>query len=291
LIALSMGFMGNLIFSQETTFSKKTFAQEILDYQPKKRAGVSENAYRKGTFFLSETRNATKGDPANLNVADYWNITMAFLKLDEPLDHVKIPFQLAIEEDPATICLYLQSMGNAGLDTLIPGVYLPFFEKQCTKVSEETTFDLEAYIDKHSLNAPLTRLMFAVNERDERFRKGAGETDWSKQTPLDKENQRIIDSVFKQHQAYIGKSTVGGKFDYVMFAVIQHSNQEMMERYLPVIVKARDTGELLQDTPLKLLLDRIYTIKYGYQIYGSQEGVDIAPQEVIEEVRKKYRLE
>ena len=46
----------------------------------------------------------------------------------------------------------------------------------------------------------------------------------------------------------------------------------------------------LQPTPLKMLIDRVWTRNYGLQIFGSQAGVELADDETIEEVKAKYDL-
>jgi hypothetical protein len=63
-----------------------------------------------------------------------------------------------------------------------------------------------------------------------------------------------------------------------------------MERYLPQISKAVEQKELSTE-PLKMLIDRIYTVKYHYQIFGSQLGVPVADEKTKSEVIKNYRLE
>ena len=75
-----------------------------------------------------------------------------------------------------------------------------------------------------------------------------------------------------------------------MFFVIQHSNVEMMERYLPIVQKAVRQNEL-QETPLKMLIDRIYGAKKGYQIFGNQEFVDLSDKKTRIEISKKYGIE
>jgi len=52
-----------------------------------------------------------------------------------------------------------------------------------------------------------------------------------------------------------------------------------MERYLPVLTQAvRD--EELKKTPLKMLVARLYAEKFGYQVFGSQAGVDLADPQI-----------
>jgi len=74
-----------------------------------------------------------------------------------------------------------------------------------------------------------------------------------------------------------------------MWAVIQHSNVEVMCKYLNVIEKAVKEDELSPDL-LKLIVDRIYTEKYNFQIFGSQANIPMATQERIEQVKRKYNL-
>ena len=75
-----------------------------------------------------------------------------------------------------------------------------------------------------------------------------------------------------------------------MWLVIQHSNIEKMEEYLPVLIEAVKKKEL-KLTPLKMLIDRIYTVRFGYQIFASQMGVDLANEEVRKKVIAKYAID
>jgi hypothetical protein len=75
-----------------------------------------------------------------------------------------------------------------------------------------------------------------------------------------------------------------------MWLVIQHSNIKKMEYYLPIIVNAVKSNEL-SSIPLAMLLDRIYAIKYGYQIFSSQQGVKLGDDKIRNKVMAKYGLE
>ena len=74
-----------------------------------------------------------------------------------------------------------------------------------------------------------------------------------------------------------------------MWAVIQHSNIETMEKYLPIMHEAIKKGNLSEGT-IKLTIDRIYCAKYNYQPFGSQFGGDCksSSKEVREKVKAKY---
>ncbi|MEL6142817.1 MAG: hypothetical protein AAFU67_14500, partial [Bacteroidota bacterium] len=134
----------------------------------------------------------------------------------------------------------------------------------------------------------LVTLMAKIDERDQRHRLDPP-VDWTKQQPLDKQNFASIDSLYQIHQQYIGRSLVGEKFQHVMWTVIQHSDLDGMERYLPVIAEAVKKEDL-PVAPFKMLIDRIHHQRHGYQIFGSQVGVELAPDGIREMVARKYNL-
>ncbi|MBC8884120.1 hypothetical protein H9X57_14480 [Flavobacterium piscinae] len=88
---------------------------------------------------------------------------------------------------------------------------------------------------------------------------------------LDLKNQKIIDSLYKIHKTYIGKTLVGTKFENIMWSVVQHGSVDYMEKYLPIIHKEY-LNKNFSATPLKMPLDRFYGLKYGYQFFDTQQG-------------------
>ncbi|WP_143473309.1 hypothetical protein [Flavilitoribacter nigricans] len=269
-------------------FTLANFDQKILTYEPAQRPAVTDKNYRRAVFYLSETRSATKNDPANLNAGDYWNITMAFLKLQEPQEHIALAFQKAITDDPEAICSYIAHLGKASLDEAIPELFLPFYGRCAERTTSREDFDLTEYLAGGNFDPQLINILYRIQKKDQRYRKG--EQEMSRQGPLDRENQATIDSLYNIHGAYIGTSSVGPELEYVMWAVIQHSNRTMMERYLPVVAEAVRTGELSNNAPLKMLLDRIHWLKNGTQLFGSQVDVDLASDEEIRRIKEKYGL-
>jgi hypothetical protein len=75
----------------------------------------------------------------------------------------------------------------------------------------------------------------------------------------------------------------------VVWLVIQHADLLYQEKYLPLIAKTVEAGELAK-VPLRMLIDRIYHKKTGQQIFGSQGGVPFVDDKTIQEVKKKYNL-
>ncbi|TBW26565.1 hypothetical protein [Gramella sp. KN1008] len=109
---------------------------------------------------------------------------------------------------------------------------------------------------------------------------------------MDASNQKSVDSLFSIYKKYIGRELAGEEYSDVMWSVIQHSNITMMEKYLPEIQKAYANNEI-NVLPFKMLIDRIYAIKYGCQIFGSQGGglgVEVANDSIRNQVIKKYKI-
>ena len=183
-------------------------------------------------------------DNYEFNYSDYWNITMAFISLGEPKEHIEIGFQKAIKGNPESICQYVDAFGDPAIIKFtnhIPELFLPFYEN-CSKIEQkEEKSDFKEYAAKNKLDLELVELMDRVGEDDQKYRM-MKEVDWSKQTPLDRRNLEIVDSLYQKYGKYIGKDLVGEKFEAVMWAVIQHSKIESMEKYLPIIHQAVKEG-------------------------------------------------
>lgn len=95
---------------------------------------------------------------------------------------------------------------------------------------------------------------------------------WKIQNVADEANLKRIEEVIALH-GYPGKSLVGPSNMGTAFLVIQHSNQEAQEKYLPLLKQAADDGELRWSS-VALLIDRVLLGKGEKQIYGSQIHTD-----------------
>jgi hypothetical protein len=288
LIFLAFSCMGQKDKAIELTY--ENFDNEILKYEPIKKSGVSEKDHKHGIFLLDETKKVIDNNPDNLTYADYWNITMAFINFDESSNNIEIAFKKAIELDPVKVCTIIKSFGNSELDIRIPESFYAFVNN-CSDNKEIEIFDSESYSKKNSLDPKLVSLIYEINLKDIKYRFDKP-VDWSKQRPLDEQNQKLIDSLNTKYNTYIGKSLVGEKFETVMWAVIQHSNMATMEKYLPIMQRAVSEKEL-DAGPFKMLIDRYYGLKYGYQIFGSQSGFgfDLADEKKKKEIEIKYGIE
>ncbi|NRR93584.1 hypothetical protein HSX10_18605 [Winogradskyella undariae] len=274
---------------KQNEFNYEDFNSQILKYEPIKKNGVSEKDFQKGLFKLKETKIAVDKDPKKLNYADFWNITMAFVNLDESSKNIEISFKKAVELNPSDVCALIKAFGNSELDIRIPETFYPFVNNCSNLVENNETFNPKTYSEKNKLDLKLVSLINEIHLNDIKYRFDKT-VDWSKQNPLDEKNQKLIDSLYLKYKTYIGKSLVGNKLETIMWVVIQHSNLEMMEKYLPIIQRAVKENQL-QVVPLKMLIDRVYLQKYNYQIFGSQQSPNLADEKTRNEVRKKYEIE
>ncbi len=296
---LSVIFFWNLMLqlpAQEVKavqFSYENFEEQFLVYQPLQKETVSDRDFGFAQMVIQETKKAVKNDPDNFNVGDYCNITTAFSVLDESREHLEMAFKKMVQAEGS--CEYLIKLKDKlRFYQEIPDLYERYLKQCLEQAPTSDTFDLQAYTQEHQLDSKLVKLIQQVDVDDQKFRE---EIDFlknanliQKQATLDQKNQKLIDSLYQSHQTYVGKFLVGERFEHVMWQVIQHSDLEMMEGYLPTIQKAVQ-AQKLHVTPFKMLLDRIYAIKYGYQIFGSQEGTVLAKESIRKKVKEKYGIE
>lgn len=277
--------------STDITLTDKNFETEFLNYQPLQKNGVSDKDFEWAEFVISETKKSIIEKDGKYNVAHYWNIISAFDKLDKDKVTLEIVFIKLANSDGA--CDYITSFKDkVQFDDKIPNLYNQYYNSCSNEEVKTNHFDIEDYILKNNLNESLVKLISKIDDDDQKYRSSDEQTFKTEQPALDKKNQILIDSLYYVHKRYIGKSLVGKKFEYVMWSVVQHSNIEMMEKYLPIIHQAVENNEL-DKTTLKMLIDRFYGLKYGYQVFGSQKGTGdrIADEETRKEIMKKYGME
>jgi hypothetical protein len=142
---------------------------------------------------------------------------------------------------------------------------------QLTKIKEELEKDM---------NKSLMAELEIIREKDQRYRgQMRGFSDrygwsspqvdslWVLQAPFDSLNTLRVIEIIEEY-GYPGKTLVGDQASST-FLVIQHADLEVQEKYLPILVKAAEAGEL-QYASLALLIDRVNMRNNKPQIYGSQ---------------------
>lgn len=286
-LALFMMLALGAVQAQESArFDAENFSEQVLAYTPVQREGVSDEDFAQGQFYLDQTKLAVDHDPDNFSAPHFWNVAVAFLYLGEPREHLGMAFDAAAADDLEAICLYLNHSGGDSFDAVVPEVILPIRISCSTLETTDDAFDVERYIEIHDFDAALVREIVDILADDQHDRSSQSEH----QRALDAANQARIDRLFARYNTYIGRSLVGEELDYVMFLVIQHSDLEYMERYLPHVQTAVASGELGDVTPLKMLIDRIYTAREGYQVFGSQGGIPIADEATRRSIIEAYQI-
>ncbi|MEM5564335.1 hypothetical protein WNY78_04440 [Psychroserpens sp. AS72] len=276
--------------SNKIVLTEMNFDTEFLKYEAIQKDIVSKENFDYAEMILSQTRKKLKNDIKNYNVTHYWNIATAFSTLNESKENIEIVFKKATKSKG--VCEYFKSFKDVPnhFSEDIPDLYKKEEQKCMKKLDTVEPLNPIVYSNKYGYDLKLIQLINQVDLDDKKFRNSDYANNISKQSELDKKNQKIIDSLYNKYKSYLGTSATGKKLNNVMWKVIQHSNVEMMEKYLPVIQEAVKNNEISMTT-LKMLIDRVCWEKYEYQIFGSQAGVKIADEKTRIEIIKKYGIE
>ena len=264
----------SLVFSQ-------TIEEDFLNFEPEKTQAVTEKDFRFAKMVIENTKEAIIKDEGQFNISDYYNIATAYNALKLPKQKILQVFERALQSEGA--CEYVIKLeDNISFDSTIPEAYAKA-KKKCLQTcaeKQQLAFETATVTD-------LQQLIDIVDERDQKFR-NQDKMD-PRQTHYDQMNQKTVDSLLTKHQTFIGNSLVGQNRAHVVWSVIQHANVDYMEKYLPIVTAAVKDGEL-NEVPLRMLIDRYYGLKYGYQVFGSQSGFDfeLATEEQKQIILEKY---
>ncbi len=264
----------------------KTFDEGILDYLPPAAPEVQKEVYELWCERLKQTYSSIRRE-GRPNIGDYWNLARGFQTLGADTHLVRLAFLRASQSDPEGWAEYMEMLPHT-FDRWIPAEWAEWEHSRPNEVVAEEVLEEEG-----GTNPGLRTLLRRMDEDDKRYRK---EPDFLENPPaieaqriLDRQNMARLDSLIAGGE-YIGRSRVGPELEHVAWAVIQHSTLQDMERYLPVVARAVARDEL-HETPLRMLIDRWLLHKEGTQVFGSQEGVPLAPKNRREELRALYNLE
>jgi hypothetical protein len=291
LIIYLLSLLTGFLYAQPN-FDHENFEAQALAYAPEQRSGVSDESYAFGTMVLSETIRQTDNDPKAFNVADYFNVMISLISLQESEADIRLAWQKFLKSEDS--CEYLIDKGMK--EDFFKSPKLAYLkenwataEANCLNEGAVPKIlpEPESYAAEHSLNVGLVKLIAQINRDDQRHRKS--DYDPTKQTPLDRRNEKLIEELFEQYGTYLGTSLVGEAYNSVMWSVIQHSRPVTMERYLPIVHRAVQAGEL-PESPLCMLIDRIKTHKTGKQVFGSQMGVPLLSKAKRNRIKRQYGI-
>ena len=148
---------------------------------------------------------------------------------------------------------------------------------QIVKTNKEKA---EANLDK-----PLVAILDTIYQEDQKYRQQIKEiedkygwesdemkTHWKIINEKDSINIIKVKKILDE-RGWLGADVIGNQGNSTLFLVIQHSNIETQEKYLPMMREAVSKGHA-QSSSLALLEDRVALRKGEKQIYGSQVGRD-----------------
>lgn len=277
-------------------WTEENFEQQVLKYDTQQAANATKKQKNYAGMILDEVRSSTDTNPAEFIMPDYFNVLSAMLTLNEDERIVQLAYDKF--ESAEGSCEYFMAFADKVRDSdKYAQVRKSFVERaaECAKnAPKQEVFDPTTYSTKEGLELKLVQQLHEIDQSDQEYRSDDNpdvETR-SKQRRIDELNQKKIDELFAYYGRYIGNSLAGPKLDHVMWAVIQHSNPDYMKKYLPVVVKAVQMNEL-DESALKMLIDRYYGFTEGYQIFGSQRGFgfELADEKKQAEIKAMYGID
>lgn len=257
-IIFILSFTSIIIFAQELT-------EDDLKYKPLVEAGHAalENmkydscmVYFKEAFqirqtsYLSTMRNAACAFSSGDN--------------DYLAEQLKIAFDLSWGGSKNIFNNYpeFEYLKDSPFEKTIDEMYLQY--------AKEAGVDLEMMAEFETIQYEDQRYRQEMGPVEEKYGWQSPQMDslWVLQNRADSINTARITEIIDEH-GYPGKSMVGDGFASTAFLVIQHADLEIQEKYLSVITKAADDGEVRWSS-VALLVDRINMRNGKPQIYGSQ---------------------
>jgi hypothetical protein len=279
------------IFCLTITFWTPIFSQE--NFIPSKPDNVSESDYRNGEQILKNSYQQISEDDFRIVASDYWNFATAYYKMGQPKEMVYDYLFKARYTDRKSFCQIVNyyHKNKNGLDSTgfykLLGEDYRMLVSDCATIESEEVFNIDEYIEKNRYDKSLIYKLNDILQEDQKRRQWKNE-DLKKQREIDDINIIRAEEIIMKY-GYPGTKMVGAKFDFVIWIVIQHSTLPFQEKHLSLIAKAVEEKQIGK-TSLRMLLDRIYSKKTGFQLFGSQVGVPFSDDRTIEEIKLKYKL-
>lgn len=112
---------------------------------------------------------------------------------------------------------------------------------------------------------------------------------WQEIHKIDSINLSKVEGIIQQY-GYPGKSLVGAKQGNTVWLIIQHSPLTTQEKYLPILQRAADEGEMAKAN-MALLIDRIRVNKGQKQLYGTQVKIDATGQKSFDAIEDEKNVD
>ena len=157
-------------------------------------------------------------------------------------------------------------------------------QERCAKLTEVIEIvELNKEKAKANLDTTLAALLDTVLQNDQKYRQDLRwieekygreseeiKAQWKIISRQDSINLIIVKKILDE-RGWLGADVIGAKGTQALFLVIQHSNLEIQDKYLPMMREAVSKGSACAST-LAFLEDRVALGKNEKQIYGSQIG-------------------
>jgi hypothetical protein len=111
------------------------------------------------------------------------------------------------------------------------------------------------------------------------------------QDEIDRRNMTRLEEIIKQ-QGWPGKSLVGEEASKAAFLILQHSDLQHQEKYLPLLKEAAKKGEA-RPADVAMLEDRILIRRGKKQVYGTQihSGADTGGKLVLDPIEDEEHVD
>ncbi len=282
-----------IVFLFLSVFSCISLNAQDLSYFPKQRDAVSNSDYQAGIDILKTTYQSIKENKGKVSYAHYWNLAVAYTVLKEPnIDFVRNFLQECKKQSPKEFSFYIIQAKSANKTPFKGYLSRDEFDKmykEALEVAKQDKTKELVILPKNKIKGSISVILTELDKRDQKYRE-YGNIDDAKQRILDKENMQIIDSLYNQVGSYIGTSIAGENLNHVMWLIIQHNGLEVLTKYLPVLRTAVLNKEL-PSSCYKMSVDRVLCFQKGYQLYGSQIGMPLAPDNKLDSLINLYDLD
>ena len=255
----------SLFIASGSLSAQQTFASDDPNYKPLVVAGEAalksmkydscmhyyKEAFKiKQTSYLSTLRNAACAYSAD----DKEYLT----------EQLKISFDLSWGGSKSIFDNYpeFEYLKDTEFDKIINKMYLEYAEEAGVDLALMEEFDNIRFEDQRY------RQEMGAVEKEYGWESPQMDSLWVLQNEADSINTKRICELIDE-KGYPGRSLVGDSHASTAFLVIQHADLEIQEKYLPIITKAADDGEVSWSS-VALLLDRVNIRNGRPQVYGSQ---------------------
>jgi len=276
LLAIAAIFLCNILFTQNSN----TYSDLILE---------AENLYEKGEYLESGQKyaeafqNYDTGDLAFVNryyAARSWALAnesdSAFVQLFIFEEELFSPHILRTAAISNILAFNEHILTDTNLNSLNSD---PRWEEfidtiEENKVHLEETMDMQLVMLLETVynNDQVFRDQISEIEQEYGYKSAEMESILVRMRAQDSLNLIIIEKILNE-RGWLGPDIIGSTGSSALFAVIQHSPPEVLEKYLPMMQEAAKKGDARTDQ-LALAEDRNNMYHKRKQVYGSQFSTD-----------------